>query len=103
MKDTALPHVKTWFAPALVMLCSLAQMTCAQPAVSGTVLTFAGTGAKGLSGDGGPAVKAQLNDPAGIVRGPDGALYICDTANHRIRKVTRDGIITTIAGTGEPG
>ena len=103
MKDTALPHVKTWLAPALVMLCSLAQMTCAQPAVSGTVLTFAGTGAKGLSGDGGPAVKAQLNDPSGIVRGPDGALYICDTANHRIRKVTRDGNITTVAGTGEAG
>ena len=103
MKDTALPQVKTWFAPALVMLCSLAQMTCAQPAVNGTVVTFAGTGAKGLSGDGGPAVKAQLNDPSGIVRGPDGALYICDTANHRIRKVTRDGNITTVAGTGEAG
>src|SRR6266576_1891470 len=103
MKDAALPHVKSWFAPALVMLCSLAQMTCAQPAVNGTVVTFAGAGTKGFSGDNSPAIQAQLNDPAGIVRGPDGALYICDTANHRIRKVTPDGKITTIAGTGEPG
>jgi len=103
MKDTALFQVSTSFGPALVMLCSLAQMTCAQPANNGTVVTFAGTGVKGSSGDGGPAVKAQLNDPTGIVRGHDGALYICDTANHRIRKVTRDGDITTVAGTGEAG
>jgi streptogramin lyase len=78
-------------------------MTCAQPAVNATVVTFAGTGTKGFSGGGGPAVKAQLNDPTGIERGPDGTLYICDTANHRIRKVTRDGNITTVAGTGEAG
>src|SRR6185295_19874183 len=103
MKDTALFKVSPSFGPAMVMLCSLAQMTCAQPANNGTVVTFAGTGEKGFSGDAGPAVQAQLNDPTGIMRGPDGALYICDTANHRIRKVTRDGKITTIAGTGEKG
>jgi streptogramin lyase len=102
MKDTAWPHVKTWSVPTL-LLCWLVQLTRAQPAVNATIVTFAGTGAKGFSGDGGPAVKAQLNDPAGIVRGRDGTLYICDTANHRIRKVARDGKITTIAGTGEPG
>src|SRR5437773_267807 len=102
MKDTASPHVKTGSVPAL-LLCFLIQMTPAQPAVSGAVVTFAGTGAKGFSGDGGPAVKAQLNDPSGIVHGRDGTLYISDTANHRIRKVARDGKITTIAGTGEPG
>jgi streptogramin lyase len=69
----------------------------------GEIHTIAGTGAKGFSGDGGPATEAQLNDPSGIARGPDGALYICDTANHRIRKVSRDGKITTVAGTGERG
>jgi streptogramin lyase len=37
------------------------------------------------------------------MRGPDGTLYICDTANHRIRKVTPDGHLTTLAGTGEAG
>ena len=102
MKDRAWPHVKTGSVPAL-LLCSLAQMTWAQPAINGTVVTFAGTGAKGFSGDRGPAVNAHLSDPAGIVRALDGALYICDTANHRIRKVTRDGNITTVAGTGEAG
>lgn len=68
-----------------------------------TISTFAGTGVKGFSGDGGPASAAQLADPNGIARGPDGALYICDTMNHRIRKVTRDGKIVTVAGSGEKG
>jgi DNA-binding beta-propeller fold protein YncE len=70
---------------------------------AGSITTFAGNGAKGFSGDGGPATEAQLHDPAGIARGPDGALYLCDTANHRIRKVTADGRIATVAGTGERG
>jgi len=67
------------------------------------ISNFAGNGTKGFSGDGGPATEAQLNFPTGISREPDGALYICDTLNHRIRKVSRDGIITTIAGTGVGG
>jgi streptogramin lyase len=67
------------------------------------ITNFAGTGIKGFGGDGGAASEAQLNGPNGIVRGPDGALYICDTGNQRIRKVTRDGRITTVAGTGEAG
>src|SRR2546427_6376203 len=67
------------------------------------VTAFAGTGLAGYSGDNGSAVKAQLNNPYGITRGPDGALYICDMENHRIRKVSRDGNITTVAGTGKRG
>ena len=67
------------------------------------IRTFAGTGAKGFSGDGGPADKAQLNNPFGLARGPDGALYVCDTDNHRIRKITADGRITTVAGNGTRG
>lgn len=68
-----------------------------------TVSTFAGTGAKGNTGDGGPATKAQLNNVFGITRGPDGALYICDCDNHQIRKVTADGTISTVAGVGTKG
>ena len=69
---------------------------------SPSISTFAGIGTKGLVGDGGTATSAQLNDPAGICRGPDGSLYICDTANHRIRQVTPDGRLITVAGIGEP-
>jgi streptogramin lyase len=67
------------------------------------VTTFAGTSQAGYSSDNAPARKAQLNNPYGITRGPDRALYICDMENHRIRKVTRDGNITTVAGTGKRG
>jgi sugar lactone lactonase YvrE len=64
---------------------------------------FAGSGAAGSAGDNGPASQAQLNGPTGIAQAFDGSLYICDTENHRIRRVTADGTITTVAGTGERG
>jgi streptogramin lyase len=69
---------------------------------SRTISTVAGTGHAGFSGDGGPAIKAALNQPHSIqFDGKDG-LYICDILNHRIRKVDmRTGIIATFAGTGE--
>ena len=56
----------------------------------------------GLSGDGDPAIRAQLNAPDGIAIAPDGALIIADSYNHRIRRVDRaTGVITTIAGSGK--
>ena len=67
------------------------------------IATFAGTGVAGVAGDGRRADKAQLNNPYGLARGPDGALYICDMENHRIRKVAKDGTITTVAGSGRRG
>jgi RHS repeat-associated protein len=60
--------------------------------------TYAGGGI--LLGDGGPATQAKLNYPRGITVGPDGSLYIADTGNRRVRKVTPDGTITTVAGNG---
>src|SRR4051812_20907720 len=67
------------------------------------ITTFAGTGQAGYSGDGGPATDARLNNPYGIARGPDGGLYICDMNNHVVRRVSPDGTISTVAGTGKRG
>jgi trimeric autotransporter adhesin len=67
---------------------------------SGTITTFAGTGAAGFSGDGGQASSAQLNQPRGVAVDAVGNLYIADTNNHVIRKVTPGGLITTVAGGG---
>ena len=70
---------------------------------TGTITTIAGTGEVGYSGDGGPAVAAQLNWPAGMAVDGQGNLYFADGFNHRIRRIDATGIITTIAGTGEVG
>jgi hypothetical protein len=67
---------------------------------SGTILTFAGTGIPGYSGDGGPATSAQLSSPEGLAIDAAGTVYISDSGNRRIRKVTRSGVITTVAGGG---
>ncbi len=66
----------------------------------GVITTVAGIGTSGYSGDGGAAVSAQLNWPKDVALDSSGNLYIADTANNRIRKVSPDGIITTIAGNG---
>jgi uncharacterized protein (TIGR03437 family) len=68
--------------------------------VDGTITTVAGNGAVGFSGDGGPATRASLNNPIGLAVDASGNLYIADTYNHRIRKISPDGAITTVAGSG---
>ncbi len=68
---------------------------------TGLITTIAGNGTKGFSGDGGPAAKAQLNEPYGLVIDDQGNLYFADRLNYRVRRVsTKSGIITTIAGNG---
>ena len=69
----------------------------------GTITTFAGTGLRGYSGDGGPATAAQLNRPRGLAVDSTGNVYISDTDNQRVREVTTDGNINTFAGTGVAG
>lgn len=68
------------------------------------IVTVAGNGTPGSSGDGGSATAATLYVPSGIARDSAGNLYIADSSNHRIRKVTAStGIISTVAGTGSFG
>lgn len=66
----------------------------------GVITTVAGNGSFGFSGDGGPATSATLSRPQGITVDLAGNLYVADTVNNRIRKVTSGGIISTVAGSG---
>jgi streptogramin lyase len=86
---------------AVLVLC--AATAAARQDRAATISTFAGTGVAGYAGDGGPAAAARLDQPFGLARGPDGALYVCEAGNHVIRRVGRDGIISTVAGTGKAG
>jgi sugar lactone lactonase YvrE len=54
---------------------------------NGIIRTVAGSGTDGYSGDGGPALQASLSEPSSVAVGPDGALYIADSGNNRVRRV----------------
>jgi uncharacterized protein (TIGR03437 family) len=69
----------------------------------GTVTTYAGNGTNGFAGDGGPASNAQLSSPAAVAVDAAGNLYIADLGNLRIRKVSANGNISTVAGNGSQG
>src|SRR5262245_53474872 len=73
------------------------------PGPPGTIVTLAGTGQAGFSGDGGPATQACLHRPIGLAAGAAGEQFFADIANERVRRVSPGGIITTVAGNGEPG
>ncbi|MEP6961832.1 MAG: NHL repeat-containing protein, partial [Acidobacteriota bacterium] len=64
---------------------------------AGIITTVAGTGTPGFSGDGGPAAAAQINNPAALALDNSGTLYFGDLGNGRIRKMTPDGIVSTVA------
>ena len=69
----------------------------------GTLSVVAGDGLSGFSGDGGPAVDAELDDPGPIAVAPDGTICFVDRGNNRVRAVNPDGTITTVAGDGTLG
>jgi hypothetical protein len=68
---------------------------------SGAFRVIAGNGKVGFSGDGGPAVEAELDDPQGIVADPSGTVYFADSGNSRVRSILPNGTITTVVGNGQ--
>jgi serine/threonine-protein kinase len=104
LPPTLRPRVRPAPRPSVAVPTSLLVPTTTRP---GTVpvgawryTVLAGNGNGGFSGDGGPATEAALGIPGGAVQGSDGAVYFADRFNNRIRKVDRNGTISTIAGTG---
>ncbi len=85
------------------MLRSLLLVLTVGAASAAEITTFAGSGSKGFTGDGGLATHAQFHEVNGVVIGPDRAVYICDTKNHRIRRIAPDGKVSTFAGNGTAG
>jgi uncharacterized protein (TIGR03437 family) len=69
---------------------------------TGIINTFAGTGTSGSSGDGGPALKAQLNGPTGMFFDGSGNLYVADRVNHKIRQISPPPLPNLQPGVGEP-
>src|SRR5688500_11654224 len=87
-----------------ILLLTLSESRGQSAPAPGTVITIAGTGALGFSGDGGPATNATLKEISGLAFGGDGTLYFADEGNLRIRAIDPvTGIVRTIAGTGIGG
>lgn len=88
----------------IALLFVAAAAWCPAIASAAEVITIAGTGVEGHSGDGGPAVEARIGGPFGLTIGPDGALYVCETTSHVVRRIDPEtGRITTVAGSGRKG
>jgi uncharacterized protein (TIGR03437 family) len=70
---------------------------------AGIISTVAGSGARGFGGDNGPAILAAFFSPSAVTADSAGNLFVADTFNHRVRRVSAEGVVTTIAGDGTPG
>lgn len=96
--------MKRVLSKALPLLAAAAMVGVTNAAGLRSVVTnFAGTGERGFAGDGGPATRAKLNNPFGVVRGPDGAIWFCEYDGQVVRRVAADGTITTVVGNGQTG
>jgi len=71
--------------------------------VRGTMVSSAAGSTRGFDGDGGAATASMLDTPSALAFGPDGTLYVADSANCAVRQIAADGSISTVAGTGAPG
>ncbi len=97
------PYAVATDIPGNVYISDMKNNVIRKVLTDGTIVTYAGTGSMGHSGDGGPATAAELNRPAGLCVDNIGNLYIADADNDVIRKVDTAGIITTVVGNGTPG
>ena len=97
--------MKSLLSRRIGVLIGLALTCCSMARAQGIITTVAGNGSSGFSGDGGPATSAKLSlfTSAGVAVDSAGNLYIGDSSNSRVRKVTPSGTITTVAGNGNPG
>ena len=91
------------FLPKILFLASAFIALTGSVAQADEIFKVTGTGTSGFSGDGGPAVGAQVSNPRGVAVDSLGNIYIADSANHRIRMITPGGTISTFAGTGVGG
>ncbi len=99
----ASPSAVAYDAAGNLYLADAANHVIRKVSTTGAITTVAGTGIEGFGGDNGPATAAFLDMPTGLAVDTAGNLYIADSHNHRIREVSTNGTITTIAGTGIAG
>ena len=92
-------------APANLFFCEARNHTVRRvDAATGAIATVVGKGRPGYDGDGGPATDSALNEPYSLAVADDGSIYIVDRLNAVVRRVdSATGVISTVAGTGEPG
>jgi NHL repeat len=91
----------------IVGVVAAAALILGAPALSlrlaGTITTVAGTGVAGLTGNSGPAVAAEIGHPRGLATAPEGGFVFAEPFNATVRRVSPDGVLSAVAGTGAPG
>ncbi|HEV1283859.1 MAG TPA: hypothetical protein VNU44_01050 [Bryobacteraceae bacterium] len=90
-----------WDPSGNIVLCDTTYDVIRRVGTDGILVTIAGTGVTGYSGDGGPATSAQISSPISPQYDASGNLYFLDSGNFRIRRIDTKGMITTVAGDGE--
>jgi hypothetical protein len=95
--DIGFPHGLARFPDGSIVFADRSRIRRVAP--NGIITTIAGTGGTGFGGDGGPATAARLSGPSDVLPMPHGGYLIADTYNGRVRRVSPDGVISTIAGT----
>ena len=98
-----LPHGVAFARDGTLLIADTLNNRIRAVAADGTISTVAGTGTPGFAGDGGPAALAEISAPRGITALPGGGFVFPDSDNNRVREVSAEGTITTVAGSGTPG